>query len=226
MGRVIVMTGATRGLGRAMVDRFVEEGHTVIGCGRSKEGVRELGEAYGDPHMFEVVDVTRDEEVGEWAKRVLGIYGPPELLINNAGLINGNAPLWEIGDEEFTRVVDVNLRGPANAIRHFCPAMIARNRGMIVNFSSTWGRSTSPEVAPYCATKFAVEGLTRSFSQELPSGMGVVALNPGVINTDMLQSCFGEGADAYPDAEQWSYLAVPFILSLKASDNGRSVNAT
>jgi NAD(P)-dependent dehydrogenase (short-subunit alcohol dehydrogenase family) len=89
-----------------------------------------------------------------------------------------------------------------------------------VNFSSGWGRSTSPEVAPYCATKWAIEGLSRALAEELPAGMAAVPLNPGIINTEMLQSCFGEHASDYPGPEQWAKKAVPFLLSLSGKDNG------
>jgi len=70
-------------------------------------------------------------------------------FLNNAGLINRNARLWEIGAGEFSQVVDVNLKGVANVIRHFVPAMVKNKSGVIVNFSSGWGRSTDAEVAPY-----------------------------------------------------------------------------
>ena len=151
--------------------------------------------------------------------------GPPDLLLNNAALINRNAPLWEVSSDEFSLVIDVNIKGVVNVIRHFVPAMIQRNRGVIVNFSSGWGRSTSPEVAPYCATKWAIEGLTQAMAEELPSGIAAVALNPGIINTDMLQSCFGTSADAYPTATKWARKAVPFLLSLTAKHNGQSLTA-
>ncbi len=93
----------------------------------------------------------------------------------------------------------------------------------MVNFSSAWGRSTSPEVAPYCATKWAIEGLTRALADELPPGMAAIPLNPGVINTDMLQSCFGDSASAYPTAQQWAERAVPFLLGLGAKDSGQAL---
>jgi len=96
---------------------------------------------------------------------------------------------------------------------------------VIANFSSGWGRSTSPEVAPYCATKYAVEGLTLALAQELPAGMCAVPLNPGIINTDMLQSCFGENAASYPTPEKWARKAVPFLLGLGPKDNGKSLTA-
>jgi NAD(P)-dependent dehydrogenase (short-subunit alcohol dehydrogenase family) len=110
-------------------------------------------------------------------------------------------------------------------MRHFLPAMEERGRGVVVNFSSGWGRSTSPEVAPYCASKWAVEGLSQAVAQEVASGVAVVALNPGIIDTDMLRSCFGESAGSYPDAKAWATRAVPFLENLDSSDNGRALTA-
>lgn len=119
-----------------------------------------------------------------------------------------------------SKVMDINVAGTVNTIRAFVPAMIQAGRGIIVNFSSGWGRSTSPEVAPYCASKWAVEGLTQALAQDLPSGVAAIPLNPGVINTDMLQQCFGESADRYQTADAWAQKAVPFILKLKPRHNG------
>jgi len=224
--RIVVLTGATRGLGRAMVDRLIEAGHTVIGCGRSLNAIKTLHAKYGAPHRFDCVDIVDDTLVGEWAASVIAEFGPPDLLLNNAAIINENAALWDVSAAEFDAVIDVNIKGVANTIRHFVPAMVERGAGVIVNFSSGWGRSTSPEVAPYCATKYAIEGLTQALAQELPSGMAAVPLNPGIINTEMLQSCFGSAAQSYPTAEEWSRVAVPFILSLKPQHNGQSLSVT
>lgn len=220
-GKLVVITGTSRGLGRAMVEEFIRRGHTVVGCGRSAAAIVELARRHPAPHDFAAVDVASDEAVQAWAQRILQSHGAPDLLLNNAALINRNAPLWEVSAREFSEVVDVNVKGVANVIRHFVPAMVARHSGVIVNFSSGWGRSTSAEVAPYCATKWAMEGLTQALAQELPSGMAAVPLNPGIINTDMLQSCFGGSAAAYPSAEEWAKLAVPFLLKLGPRDNGR-----
>jgi NAD(P)-dependent dehydrogenase (short-subunit alcohol dehydrogenase family) len=93
-----------------------------------------------------------------------------------------------------------------------------------VNFSSGWGRSTAAEVAPYCATKYAIEGLSQALAQELPSGMVSVPLNPGIINTEMLQSCFAESASHYPSPDRWSRVAVPYILSISSKDNGKPLS--
>ena len=220
----IVITGATRGLGRALAEEFIRGGHTVLGCGRGGEAVFDLRMTHGAPHDFSVVDVSLDSKVALWAAKVLEAGSPPDILINNAGLMNRLAPLWEQDDREFTKVVDVNLRGVANVIRHFVPAMVAAKKGVIVNLSSGWGRSVSPEVAPYCATKFAIEGLTKALAAELPAGMAAVPLNPGVIDTDMLRQAWADGAAAYPKAEAWAKIAAPFILGLGPQHNGQSLS--
>ena len=221
--KTILITGATRGCGRALAEEFIRLGHVVLGCGRSEKEVAQLQKLFPAPNDFVVVDVASDEQVAAWARRVLQSRSAPDLLLNNAALINRNAPLWEISATEFSDVVDVNLKGVANVIRHFVPAMIKQGRGVIVNFSSGWGRSTDAEVAPYCATKWAIEGLTQSLAQELPPGLAAVPLNPGIINTDMLQSCFAGGANNYPTAEEWAKTAVPFLLKINVADNGEQL---
>lgn len=222
MGKLIVITGATRGLGRALVPQFVAAGHSVVGCGRSAEHVAELAKLFPAPHRFDAIDVTDPVAVTQWAKSV----GPPDLLVNNAAVMNTPAPLWEVPADEFDRLIDVNVKGVANVIRGFVPAMVARKSGVIVNLSSGWGRSTSPQVAPYCASKYAIEGLTKALAQELPAGMAAVPLNPGVIDTDMLRQAWSDGASAYPKADEWAKRAAPFLLGLGAKDNGKSATVS
>jgi NAD(P)-dependent dehydrogenase (short-subunit alcohol dehydrogenase family) len=219
--RIVLITGVSRGLGRAMAHKFADLGHVVIGCGRSKQAITSLQKDLGSPHRFSVVDVTRDAQVAKWAAQMLEDVGPPDLLLNNAALMNPVSPLWEVSWKEFDEVIDVNIKGVANVIRHFVPAMVKRKSGIIVNFSSGWGRETDAGVAPYCASKWAIEGLTRSLAQDLPKGMAAIPMNPGIIDTDMLRSCFGDGAGQYPTAEVWAETAVSFLLGLKASDNGK-----
>lgn len=209
-----------------MAEEFIRLGHVVLGCGRSEKEIGQLRKNFAAPHDFDVVDVAVDEQVAAWAKRILKAHGAPDLLLNNAGVINRNARLWEIGAGEFSDVIDVNLKGTGNVIRHFVPAMVKSKSGVIVNFSSGWGRSTAAEVAPYCATKWAIEGLTLALAQELPPGMATVPLNPGIINTDMLRSCFGGSASSYPAPPEWAKIAVPFLLKLGASDNGRPLTVS
>lgn len=211
-------------MGRALVPQFVAAGHTVVGCGRCGKHVAELVKQFPSPHWFDRIDVIDDRSVQGWAQEVLKSHGPPDWLINNAALMNTPAPLWTIPTDEFDRLIDVNVKGVANVIRAFVPAMVARKSGVIVNLSSGWGRFASPEVAPYCASKYAVEGLTKSLAKELPAGMAAVPLNPGVIDTDMLRQAWSDGASAYPKADEWAKKAAPFLLALGAKDNGKSLS--
>jgi NAD(P)-dependent dehydrogenase (short-subunit alcohol dehydrogenase family) len=221
----VVITGATRGLGRALVAEFIRQGHIIAGCGRTTKRIHELRAEFGGPHTFDVVDVADDPEVELWAKGVIQAGSAPDLLINNAALINRRAPLWEVPAEEFSKIVDVNLKGVVTVIRHFLPPMIRRGTGVVVNFSSGWGRSTDAEVTPYCATKWAIEGLTQALAQELPAGLAAIPLNPGIIDTEMLRSCFGPSAASYPAPDTWAREAVPLLLRLGPSDNGRPLTA-
>lgn len=221
----VLLTGAGRGLGRALARRLAERGETIIGCTASTESLASLQDEFGQPHHFSLVDVSDDESVGHWAAEHCAAGRIPKWLINNAAVMNKNAVLWKVPPAEFHRLMQVNVNGVYHVIRHWLPAMLEhRTEALIINYSSTWGRTTSPKVAPYCASKFAVEGLTQALAQELPRGFTAVALNPGVIDTDMLRSCFGGAASMYPDAEQWSYRAIEFISQLGPKDNGQSVS--
>jgi NAD(P)-dependent dehydrogenase (short-subunit alcohol dehydrogenase family) len=222
--KVVVITGVSRGLGRAMMTEFAASGHVVAGCSRSEKPLAEIRAKLGTPHLFSALDVCDLKRVESWAAEVSQKVGVPDLVVNNAALINRSAPLWELSGEEFSDVIDVNIKGVFNVIHAFLPAMLRKEKGVIVNFSSGWGRSTSPEVAPYCATKWAIEGLTQALAQELPDGLAAVPLNPGIIDTEMLRSCFGDGADSYPKPEAWAKRAVPFLLSLNAGHNGQSLS--
>jgi NAD(P)-dependent dehydrogenase (short-subunit alcohol dehydrogenase family) len=222
--KTIVLTGATRGIGRALVDALITGGHTVIGCGRSMDEIQTLRSTYPAPHHFSAVDVADWAKVEAWTRAVLESSGPPDFLVNNAGVINRNAPLWEIDDHEFSTVLRVNVAGTANVIRALLPAMIAAGRGIVVNMSSGWGRITAPEVAPYCASKWAIEGLTQALSHELPPGLAAVAVNPGVIDTEMLRSCWGDSAGSCPSPDDWARRAMPFLLSLTPAHNGQALS--
>lgn len=221
--KTLLITGVSKGLGRALAEEFLTQSHRVLGCSRSTKAVEELKSRWPQG-KFSVVDVADPKAVAEWAEDLLEAGECPDFLLNNAALINANAPLWEVPVEEFSLVVDVNLKGVFYVIKYFLPAMLKRRSGVVVNFSSGWGRSTSPEVAPYCATKWAIEGLTQALAQELPPGMAAVALNPGIIHTAMLDSCFGDLARQYPSPKEWVKSAAPFILGLGPKHNGRSLS--
>ena len=222
---LVVITGCTRGLGRAMALEFARLGWTVAGCGRDADALGSLAAALGPRHRFACADVASAAEVETFAAEVLTHFGAPRLLLNNAAVINANAPLWQVPPDEFRAVLDIGVTGTFLVTRAFLPAMAAAARGVIVNFSSGWGRSTAPEVAPYCAAKWAIEGLTGALAAEVPHGLAAVSLNPGIIDTPMLRSCFGSHAAAYPSPDAWARTAVPFLSSLTVADNGRALTA-
>ncbi|GJM85268.1 hypothetical protein PR202_ga01703 [Eleusine coracana subsp. coracana] len=203
--RTVLITGVSRGLGRALALELARRGHSIVGCGRSAEHVRSLEGEITSPsrHFLTVADVRSDSNMAELAKAVVEKKQVPDIIVNNAGTINKNNKTWNVPAEEFDLVVDTNIKGTANVLRHFVPLMIEKKHGIIVNLSSGWGRSAAAEVAPYCASKWAIEGLTRSLAKELPPGLAAIALSPGVVNTDMLHSCFGTSAALYQTTDTW-----------------------
>lgn len=210
-----------------MAEYFAGEGATVLGCGRDAAALSKLSAQLGSPHEFATVDVADDWQVQQWAQGILERHGAPDFLLNNAAMINRSAPLWELKSAEVEALLRTNLLGMTNCIHHFVPEMLRRATGVVVNFSSGWGRSTSPEVASYCASKWAVEGLTQSLAQDLSAAGGsvaAVALNPGIIDTQMLRSCFADGASHYPPPADWVRNAGPFLLSISNKHNGRSLD--
>lgn len=222
-GMKIVLTGCTKGLGRALVAEFVALGHTVIGCGRNAEATLDLRFSIPAPNTFDVLDVAEPMKVALWAERMLTVHGAPDLVINNAGLLTEPAPLWKQNAAAVARLFQVNLLGAVHVIQGFVPAMIERGSGVVVNLSSGWGRSVSADFAPYCASKWGIEGLTQALAQELPAPLAAVPLSPGVIDTGMLRQCYSDGAADYPKPEAWAKVAAPYMLQLGRKDNGQSL---
>lgn len=139
ISKSVIITGVTQGLGRAMVDRFHELGWNIYGCGRSKNKIEELKKQYSKIHDFQVIDVSDSQQVNDWANYILNRHMAPDLIINNASIVNQNAQLWKITAQEFENVMNVNVNGVVNVIRAFVPAMVARKEGIIINMSSSWG---------------------------------------------------------------------------------------
>ena len=224
MSKIILITGVSRGLGRAMTEQLIQLGHTVIGCAVNQATITNLQQQFPPHHHFSSVNIANETQVAAWSKTILEQYEPPDLIINNAGIVHELLPLWEIKGEIFDRVIDINIKGVANVIRHFVPSMVERNRGVIINFSAGWGRYTTANAAPYCASKWAIEGLTKAFAQELPSGMATVSLWPGTIHTDTLETIYGDKKAAnYITPQDWIKIAIPLILQIGASDNGKAL---
>ena len=207
-----------------MALEFASRGWKVAGGARNRSALEALENELKSDCFIDFLDVTNPQQTETFSKRGEDQFGPPNLLVNNAGMINQNAPLTKISAEEFSSVLAINLGGIHNMIRSFVPKMERMGDGIIANFSSYWGQSTAPEVGPYCASKWGVEGLTRSLSQELAPGLAAVAFNPGVIDTSMLRSTFGDQACNYPTPTEWATEAVTRLEKLSTKDNGKTSN--
>ncbi|PKU82185.1 Short-chain type dehydrogenase/reductase [Dendrobium catenatum] len=230
-----MITGVSRGLGRVLALEIARRGHSVVGCARSQEKLHALmadltrddppssSSSSSSKHLLKHLDVRSDNSMKEFARLLVEERKIPDIIVNNAGTINKNNKIWAVPAEEFDMVIDTNIKGTANILRHFLPLLIEKKQGIVVNISSGWGRSAAAEVAPYCASKWAIEGLSKSVAKELPPGLAIVALNPGVVNTDMLASCFGSNSALYQSPESWAPRAATMILNLTSEDNGASL---
>nr|QEX51366.1 NADPH-dependent pterin aldehyde reductase isoform X1 [Cymbidium ensifolium] len=232
--KTIMITGVSRGLGRVLALELARRGHNVVGCARSQEKLQALmteltrdvsasSSSSSSKHLLQHLDVRSDSNVKEFARLLVEERKIPDIIVNNAGAINKNNKIWAVPAEEFDMVIDVNIKGTANILRHFLPLLIEKKQGIVVNISSGWGRSAAAEVAPYCASKWAIEGLSKSVAKEVPAGLAIVSLNPGVVNTDMLVSCFGSNAALYQSPDSWAPKAATMILNLTPEDNGTSL---
>ncbi len=221
MKKRIVITGATRGLGRALAEGMIAEGHTIIGCGRNAQRIDELSIRYGALHQFNTVDIVDPEAVHDWAQSVL-TDGAPDLLINNAAVINHPGTLWEIDPARWRSIFEINVLGMVNVLRSFIPALIENGCGQIVNMSSGWGRFSAINFSAYCSSKAAVEMLSDTLVKELPEEIGVVTLSPGGVNTDM-EADAGNGGLGH-SVDEWALWAVPYILSLTPDQRGEKLN--
>ena len=196
--QVIVITGVTKGLGRALAEGFAGLGHTVIGCGRSAEEIERLRRNPGAPHDFDVVDVTREDQVKDWAQRTLARHGAPDLLREQR---RRDQPQRAAVGGPRRRVRPRGRREPQGRRQRAPPLRAGDDRPRLGRDRQPQlglGPGHGPEVAPYCAPKWAIEGLTRALAQELPPGLAAVPLNPGIVDTDMLRSCFGDKGQALP----------------------------
>ena len=229
MKQVALVTGASRGIGRAIARELAGEGYAVcINYYESREAAEELADEIihsGGEAMTAQADVADARAVEAMVSAAEQTLGQVTLLVNNAG-ISRNGLFQDMDDAEWARCFAVNVTGARNAIRAVLPHMLHEKAGCIVNISSMWGlRGASCEVA-YASTKAALVGLTRSLALELaPSGIRVNAVAPGCIETDMVRVLGQETKDMLVEMTPLGRLgkpediahAVAFLASDKAS---------
>lgn len=194
--QVAIVTGSTRGIGKAIAEQLLAKGCTVYGTGTSMKSAIKSG-------AYEIVqaDFTSRSDLQRFCRAVEDIS--PDILVNNAG-INIPGRFVDYKEDDFEKMLSVNLRAPVYLIQAALPGMIKRSYGKILNICSIWGVIGKEERAPYCATKFAVDGLTAALSAEYAKHNVLInSISPGFTRTEATEAAFDEAelsswADAIP----------------------------
>lgn len=201
-GKVALVSGASRGIGRAIACSLAREGADLVLCATSREGVERTGReviALGRRALAVACDVGKAEQVEALVRAALEAFGRVDVLVNNAG-IAPRAELGRMADADFDRVLQVNLAGPFYLARRLVPRMVERGGGRIINVSSISGTLGTPRLSAYCASKWGLNGLTQALAAELKQArIMVCAVLPGSVDTDMLE---GSGFEPEMTAEQ------------------------
>lgn len=197
--KVILITGATSGIGKSTAQKFGEAGAKVVVSGRREtEGNAVVAaiKAAGGEATFVRADVAKEEDVKALVARTVETYGRLDVAFNNAG-VEHVGPLAEATQEEYRRLFDINVWGVISSMKHEIPAMLKNGGGSIINTSSMGGHIGMAGLSIYIASKHAVEGLTKTTALEYAQeGIRVNAVAPGAIETDMITRFAGEeGSD-------------------------------
>jgi len=191
--KVAIITGGSRGIGYATADAFLREGATVVITASTKESadkaVAKLKEKYPNSRIGGISpDLSSLQSVRDNFRIVSDIYGCVDILVNNAG-VSASTPFTEYTEEDFDKVMDLNVKGVFNATRAASECMVARGKGVILSTSSMVSIYGQPSGIAYPTSKFAVNGLTVSLARELgPKGIRVNAVAPGITETDMMKA--------------------------------------
>jgi NAD(P)-dependent dehydrogenase (short-subunit alcohol dehydrogenase family) len=224
-GHVAIVTGASQGIGRALVQALAARGVGVVGCardgGRLVELERELGSCPGRVRLVaaDVADPAAGPMLVREAEQGLGGL---DLVVNNAGVINEPAPVEQIALEAWREVLETNVIGLVSVCRAAAAALRRRGGGSIVNLSSYWGHVGAADFGPYCASKFAVEGISQVLARELKqSGIVVVAVRPGMVVTRMLAVATRGHPEGHKPADRCAQQLIELVESLRIEDTGR-----
>jgi len=220
--QVVLITGASQGFGRATARELAERGHQVVATMRNpdRDGLA-VARGYEDHIHPARLDVTDNATVQSAVDAALKEHGRIDALISNAGVSLFGA-VEEISDEELHHVLDVNVVGVMRVIGAVAPGMRERRKGKILNVSSLAGLIGGPAVGGYCASKFALEAITEALRYELqPWGIQVVAVEPGVVNTDMLHGNISTIAAVKEKRSQYQGPTEALIAGIRASANRR-----
>lgn len=184
--KVILVTGASSGIGEATATRLVRQGHRVVLGARRTERLQALAERLRDEGgqvAYRALDVTRLNDMQDFVAFAEQTFGPVDVVINNAGVMP-LSPLNALKVDEWDRMIDVNVRGVLHGIAAVLPSMEERGQGHVINVSSIGGHAVSPTAAVYCATKYAVRAISDGLRQETDS-IRVTVVSPGVVESEL-----------------------------------------
>ncbi len=206
-GRTAFVTGASRGIGRSIALALAKAGAAVACAARALEEVKSAAaeiEAAGGRACGLRLDVTHGAQITDAVKNAEKALGPIDILVNNAGVTLEKKTV-DVTDDDWDAVLATNLTSMFRCARAVAPGMIARGRGKIINVGSMYGRLGVPRYAAYCASKAAVDGLTRSLATEWARhGIQVNCLAPGYMNTDIPRAAMAD-----PDTRERFLAKVP-----------------
>lgn len=189
-GKVVVITGASSGIGEAAARLLARQGaHVVLGARRTDrlEALTKAITAEGGSARYRQLDVTRREDMEAFVDFALGTFGRVDVIINNAGVMPLSM-LEALKVDEWNRMIDVNIRGVLHGIAAGLPLMKKQRSGQFINLSSIGGHSVSPMAAVYCATKFAVMAISEGLRQEVGGDIRVTVISPGVTESELAES--------------------------------------
>jgi 3-oxoacyl-[acyl-carrier protein] reductase len=229
--KVAIITGSARGIGHATALKFAAEGARVVVCDLGSKAIDEVVAqiiAAGGKAIGFTVDVTDKAGIAAMVKGVMDAYGRIDVLVNNAGIVD-DAMLRKMSDEQFERVIDINLKGTYNCARAVVDIMISQNAGVILNASSVVGIYGNFGQTNYAASKFGVIGMAKTWARELGrKGIRANAVCPGFVETTILKSIPAKVMQAMIDRVPLGRLAKPEEIAntyaFLASDEASYIN--
>jgi 3-oxoacyl-[acyl-carrier protein] reductase len=184
-GQAIIVTGASRGIGREMMLRFSEEGAHVALVARNRDRLETAAAESKGNTIVVPADVTQTDDVERAVRKTRDAFGSVDVVVNNAGtgllvFEDDRRPVHEIAVDEWEKVIDTNLTGVFLCTKHAVPVISETGGGNIINISSGWGKSAAPGLSPYISSKWGLEGLTRAVAEDYAKeNININALDPG-----------------------------------------------